>query len=502
METSSIVIKTGNNSLARISKQVAIVNKLLANANHDRIIQFLLKNELFTLRLLSVHFQLDEQLLSMYSDDFDWREISLNKNVKWSKDLARKFTTRFDWFLFSKFSKNPYELISFGEVNWKGLVQNENFNLDISFIDSHLSQIDFDSLSLNLSFSWTFNIVEQYKDKWKWEWLSTNPNLPWSEELIEKYSDKLVWRSLSYNRGIPWTVDLVEKYKGKWNWSGLCINPSFPWSVSLIEKYWDELDFGKHGLSKNEGLNWSLEFLKRYKRHWNEDGLSKNEGIVWTEGMINEVRSWGYTDINPYSNENSPWSIDYILMNYDILELHEVYQYETLWINVFKTALDFDTVKNILNTFRSRKNYRSFSEQKQYDKLFPPFLDYTSLNLYYDFGPDAMKVLEDCFNEKYKTYQFINSEKAYQEFQSGKLQLSDLNKRLAEANNYEIHFNMRNFPQKEWGKLIEDYLERHREIMAFLSTDITLPEYFYEINTGTNGQSKILNWFKNRFSNT
>jgi hypothetical protein len=333
MEVAPIIAKTQANSLARISKQIAIVNTLLALSNQDRVIEFLLENELFSLRLLSVHFPLDEQLLSNYADDLDWSSsgISGNPNIIWTKDLIQKMSKRLDWSTFSVKNQTPNELLTFEQVDWECLSANSKIGWDLSFIAQNMAKINFKSLSHNVGVQWSFNFLEEYKDKWDWQNLSQNPQLPWSEELIERYLDKWDWVSLSFNKGIPWSIELVEKYFDKWSWTGLCTNPSFPWSVSLIEKYMNWVDWGRFagsslGLSKNEGLNWSLQLLRRYKDKWGEQGLSKNEGITWTVEMINEVRSWGY-EIDPFSNKNSPWSIDYILSNKDVIKFYEIFSY-------------------------------------------------------------------------------------------------------------------------------------------------------------------------------
>src|SRR4051812_22635645 len=122
MDTSSIIKLNDEKSIARIEKQIALVNKLLIHVNYDKVIQFLSKNELFTLNLISKHFPLDEFLLSNYTNDFNWdyNGISSNPNITWTNGLLKKFSSFLDWTSISWHSKNPLELLSFQEIKWDG----------------------------------------------------------------------------------------------------------------------------------------------------------------------------------------------------------------------------------------------------------------------------------------------------------------------------------------------------------------------------------------------
>lgn len=535
MENLAIVKSPENEGLVRISKQIAIVNKLLANVNHDKVIQFLSDNELFFTKLISKNFALDEKLLLKYSDDFDWKELPSNLNIIWTKEIIKRFSNRLNLVSISWFSKNPTDILSLNEIDPRGLSKNENINWSFEFIEANIQRLDFDYLSGNPALPWSFDFIEYYKDYWNWGpqsglkqyfSLETNPGLPWSEELIEKYFDKWDWKQLSKNKGLPWSIEFIERYESKWEWGigglsfnhslpwtfsliekfaekwhwgnrGLSSNASLPWSISLIEKYIEKWDWGSSALSVNQGLPWSIQFLRRYRDKWNEEGLSKNNGIIWTESMINEVRSWGYSEINPYSSRNSPWNIDYIIMNYDFLDFHKVYEYPGLWQNVFKDTLNYEKVSQLIEANKKKKSYKVFDELKQLDVMFDDFLSKKDPSLVTVITKAEIILLKQYFKNKKKLYDYINSEKAYNDYIENRKSIREFQNLVDEITPKEIKSILL---RRVNDKFI---FPQEHEIMDFLTTQLTLPNYLQDITNGnkkSNSQNTMIDWLKKKFS--
>jgi len=510
MEHLDLELSSHNKPLVRINKQIAIVHKLLASVNRDKIIQFLSQNELFFSRLISRNFPLNEELLIKYTDDFDWgyKGISRNSSIVWNNKMLDSFSSRLNWTSISWYSKNPMDILYSNGIKPDGLSKNENINWSIEFIDSHLDKLDFDYLCWNPSLPWSFDFIEYYKENWNWGWqlkqkslfsLSMNPGLPWSEELIEKYFDKWDWEQLSLNSGLPWSVEFLEKYKSKWIWGigGLSNNASLPWTISLIEKYKEKWKWGCSALSSNEGLPWSIELLRRHKENWDQKCISKNDGIMWTESMILEVRSWGFSEINPYSTKNSPWNIDYLIKNYNFIKFHKVYEYENLWQNVFKEVLDYETVIQILESNRKKKSYKVFEKRKQFDVLFDEFLFEKDVFWESCITHSEMKFLKEYFNKKLNLYNFINSEQAYNDIIENRKSIRDIENLIDELILPQIEKLLLTKVQSPAKQFV--FSQQH-EMIQFLTNKLSLPNYLQNLKVGQNRTSQIFNWFKGKFS--
>lgn len=511
MENTSILKYSENNSLVKINRQIQIVNKLLAHVNRDKVIQFLSRNELFFSQLISRHFPFNETLLSKYSDDLDWGHLGISRNpeIIWNKLSLIKFSERLSWVSVSWYSKYPNEVIASNYSKPVGLSLNQHLNWSIDFIELNLNNLDFNYLSGNPALPWTFNFIERYKDKWDWDStkslifsLSKNPGLPWSEELIDKYIDKWDWELLSANKGLPWDINFIEKYTTKWKWGigGLSKNPALPWTISLIERFMDKWNWGEIGLSQNEGLPWSIQLLRRYKNKWNEKGLSQNNGILWSESMIDEVKSWGYTSINPYSTRNSPWSIDYLIKNEDHISFHMIFEFENLWDSVFKNILDAETIVTLIESNRSKKSYKKYESILHLDKSFEDFLFRRELFWWDWISQLEMSKLEEYYDQKKKAYNYINSEQAFNDLLNKDATLKEI-KVIADKNTpLEIEEILSRKIKPPEGPYI--FSQKH-EMLAFLKSKIQIPQYLKDtivIQNKISNQSKLVNWFKNKFS--
>ena len=509
---SALSLYNNQNITVVVNRQISLVNKLLSESNREKLIKFLLKNDFFALQLISQHAALDPDTINEYSDDLNWgyRGISNNQNITWDRALIEKFTDLIDWTSLSWYIKNPTEILTFPELKSDGFSLNENFNWTTEFIKSHTERLDFRFIVANPRLPWSFIFIEEFKDKWIWTendngyflfTISKNPGLPWSEELIDKYYDKWDWEELSANKGIPWSITILEKYKTKLRWgsSGLSNNPSLPWSISLIEKYNDKWNWGALGISGNEGLNWSIQLLRRYKDNWDHYGLSRNNAIKWNSEMISEVKSWGYHLISPYSSKNAPWSLEYLESNYDNLDFNKIFKYDNLWETTFKPFLDDKSIRTILQTLRSRINYRTFLQHENHEEDFEDFL--------FSRGPFWWNVVTDIeitelkqfFTTKYKTYRYVNSFELYEDLLNEKLSLQELetlSQKPVPITISDILIRRVDSPARQFV-----FKQEHKAIL-FLTNNIKIPTYILQQSLVRQRQpqaNKLLGWLKKNF---
>lgn len=69
-----------------------------------------------------------------------------------------------------------------------------------------------------------------------------------------KEENKTDWYSLSQNETLQWSTEYIEKFKDNWDWKELTYNKSIQWSLELLAKY-------SENITKTE-INW--EIIKSY----------------------------------------------------------------------------------------------------------------------------------------------------------------------------------------------------------------------------------------------
>lgn len=121
---------------------------------------------------VSKRFTFDEQQLDRYMEDVDWKEISDNRDIRWTTALLGKFKNKIDW-----------EILS------------STYDRDNTiFTEAHL---------------------EKFKDHWNWAELSRNTYIPFSVDLIDAFAQNWDWDTLITNRSVEQFIDLefLMKYK-------------------------------------------------------------------------------------------------------------------------------------------------------------------------------------------------------------------------------------------------------------------------------------------------
>ena len=171
-------------------------------------------------------------MLEKHADRFDWREISRNHLIKWTKEALQKFADRIDW---EEFSENcPEHLIcdsflqQFGDrLNWEKLSGFMNVG-DLDFI---------------------FDLLEKHADRFDWREISRNHLIKWTKEALQKFADRLDWDEISDNCWNFLDVLILQQFGDRWNLANLSRHMSkdnkdlYEKFLDLLEKYADRVDW-------------------------------------------------------------------------------------------------------------------------------------------------------------------------------------------------------------------------------------------------------------------
>ena len=87
---------------------------------------------------------------------------------------------------------------------------------------------------------------------------------PLDYDLIGKFHYELDWISISKNQQINWTLDFLEKYENRFIWHELARNPSITWTTDLIKRFNKRLDW--YYLGRNIKLPISESFIKEHEK--------------------------------------------------------------------------------------------------------------------------------------------------------------------------------------------------------------------------------------------
>lgn len=132
----------------------------------------------------SLYYPFDIDLLEEWEAILDWKSVSSNKHIKWSVELIKKFSDKWDW-----------------------------FNLWINFS----------------ILCWNAELLEKYKDKFTWD-LIVNTSIDWTIELHEKFEKYLTWSNFKYD------YDMIKEHATN-NRNRFLNNPNLNFSNTFNELY-------------------------------------------------------------------------------------------------------------------------------------------------------------------------------------------------------------------------------------------------------------------------
>jgi hypothetical protein len=304
------LIKYSGNVLARTEKSIEIVNKLLVK-DIDELLSLFGEYIGGLVMAISAYSPLTYEILDKYENFLDWKKISENTSILWSKKIYDRFHDKLIFLslncnksfvsnheLFFHHLNNADEHSKANRESYYSFEESWGFifldyplnseNLLNNYIDilnrrfkNHNSIVDWCALNLSfLSEEW----IHRNQEKIDFESFSWNESLPWSKELIEQHEDRWNWEALSANSSLPWSETLIEKYEDKWDWEALSYSISFPLTQELIIKFEDD------SLSYDESLPWTQDLIDNYKDKWDWEALSANSSLPWSRELINLYR--------------------------------------------------------------------------------------------------------------------------------------------------------------------------------------------------------------------
>lgn len=156
--------------------------------------------------------------------------------------------------------------------------------------------------------------------------LCMNSALNWDIYLIELLGkEKVNWKYLSKNRGLQCTVELLDEYYDCLEWNMLSSNEAVFWNELMIDKYKSKLNWNL--LSLNKSLPWSIDFINRYVDRFNWGNLSANPSLPWADDLIIKYidrLNWAGLSMNP----SLPWSLEFIRK----YECNWIWGYSSDWL--------------------------------------------------------------------------------------------------------------------------------------------------------------------------
>jgi hypothetical protein len=175
------IVKRESAFVQKVFNQIAITNKLVATSERQNVIRLFIDYPIFFKNIISLNYPLTNFFINSYKDKLNWEQISLNENIKWSKDLIEKHEDK--WY-------------------WKYLGQNRKIPL-------------------------TYDLIYKYEQKWEWNWLSFNSSINWTEQM-DYYLKKIdIEATTTYgfffyaSPVFPWSENIIRKYSNRWSWKNL-----------------------------------------------------------------------------------------------------------------------------------------------------------------------------------------------------------------------------------------------------------------------------------------
>lgn len=88
---------------------------------------------------------------------------------------------------------------------------------------------------------------------------------PLDNELISTFHQELNWFSISKNQSINWDIEFLEKYENSFLWHELAWNSGIEWTTELIKPFKKRLDW--YYLGRNTKLPITKSFIEEYKKN-------------------------------------------------------------------------------------------------------------------------------------------------------------------------------------------------------------------------------------------
>lgn len=194
------------------------------------------------------------------------------------------------------YSKSTVKCISY-------LVRNPKFCVDI----------------LSAEYAFSLEMLLEYADVLNWSLLSSNTNIKWDFDILYHLYDRISWGELTVNPAAFTDVSLLPIFSDKIHWKdngseyggSIAMNEGLPWTLEFIKKYESKIDFCE--LSNNESVKWNDELIDCYLGEWDIESLGGNMGIHWDLRMFEKYLGEEYFD-NFFVNYNPRFLSDFNLV--------------------------------------------------------------------------------------------------------------------------------------------------------------------------------------------
>lgn len=217
-------------------------------------------------------------------------------------------------------SKNPEsssKCISFLERHPKYCINllSKEFPFTSEQLLKYSNILDWRLVSSNTNIIWDFDLIFCFYDKISWKDLTINRAAFLDISLLDVFSDKVQWKnnndewgfSIAANEGLPWTLEFIKKYDSKIKFKELSVNRSVEWSEELIDRYWGKWDLNE--LGSNVAFPWDLRLFDKYlgEEFLDDFSIHFNQRLLGNFDLVEKYKSrikWSIACSNPFL----PWS--------------------------------------------------------------------------------------------------------------------------------------------------------------------------------------------------
>lgn len=362
------------------------------NTLENRIIDYLIKNPIFSKKIISGYYGFDSMEIKKFDSLLDWNYISQNTNIQWNRNLIESYKGLLNWESFSLMPVfSDTDLIDYfiTDIDWsdskreginKTIANNPYIKWSNNLIECYENYLDFYCLSQSRSVLWTDSLIEKYMGRWNWTEITGNYSIPWTLPLFEKYSDFFDYSSSHFvsNLGLISNFEIVEKYWINFIPYVIFSNGNLPWIENDLLKRWgDKLDWeGIAGnekllvlpdffeqniekwmnptivrsafsnLSDSKVLPWSFEFINRFINYWDWRRLSLNPSLPWSEKFIEYyLERWDLPLLN--RNHGIPWTID-LIDKYEETSCEILIKNRAIWQRAFMPYMNKNMIDTVL----------------------------------------------------------------------------------------------------------------------------------------------------------
>lgn len=256
------------------------------------------QKSLYSEKLLVLKFDFHEFFKNFRKKTFiDWAYLSTLKDLPWSKEIIELGKDVWNWELLQSYNIIEWtfdDIENYKDlINWS-FVPDLKLDWDTKKIYQFIEYLNFKVAPSRSSINYQEYL---HKNERAYDCFSAKEDIEWNDKLIIEFYNTWDWFYLSKNNGIDWTMERIEKFEQGINFNSLSDNKSINWNYCLIKKYFNELDF--LSLVTNSSVYWTLEMFEEFFDKINIYHFAKSARIdssiiikyknIWNEEYKKEV---------------------------------------------------------------------------------------------------------------------------------------------------------------------------------------------------------------------